>query len=225
MFDTEKKNLIVAATFLEAEKIINALPFEKKSKYLYVSPTLDVLITGIGMVNTAFIMGKEIRASSYKLIINIGIAGGFDYQRPLGALVEVQEETFIEMGAETDDFFLSLEHLNFPFYFNERENKIHYNTFYNPFPFTQLEKVKGITCNTIHSNEKQIERIKALWPCDIETMESGAFFRCALEFNIPFVAIRAISNYIEKRDKSKWQIHKALENLWEFTFEEFIYPS
>jgi futalosine hydrolase len=225
MSDTEKKNLIVVATFLEAEKIINSLPFEKKSKYLYESPKLDVLITGIGMVNTAFIMGKEISPSSYQLILNIGIAGSFDYERPLGVLVEVQEETFIEMGAETDDSFLSLEHLGFPFYFNEREHKIYHNTFYNPRPLTQLEKVKGITCNTVHSAEKQIEKIKALWACDIETMESGAFFRCALEFNIPFVAIRAISNYIEKRDKSKWQTNKALENLWQFTFQEFIYPS
>jgi futalosine hydrolase len=177
------------------------------------------------MVNTAFIMGKEIRPGSYQLMLNIGIAGSFDYERPLGVLVEVQEETFIEMGAETDDFFLSLEHLGFPFYFNERENKVHYNTFSNPSPLTQLEKVKGVTCNTVHSVEKQIEKIKALWACDIETMESGAFFRCALEFNIPFVAIRAISNYIEKRDKSKWQVNKALENLWEFIFQEFIYLS
>jgi futalosine hydrolase len=34
-----------------------------------------------------------------------------------------------------------------------------------------------------------------------------------LQENIPFVQLRAVSNYVEIRDKSKWNIPLAVENL------------
>jgi futalosine hydrolase len=48
---------------------------------------------------------------------------------------------------------------------------------------------------------------------DIETMESAAFFYVCLQEKIPFLALRAISNKVEPRDKSKWNIPLAMQNL------------
>jgi futalosine hydrolase len=31
--------------------------------------------------------------------------------------------------------------------------------------------------------------------------------------NIPFIQIRALSNYIGERDKTKWKLHEAVANL------------
>jgi len=50
---------------------------------------------------------------------------------------------------------------------------------------------------------------------DIETMEGATFFYiCSME-NIPFLALRAISNRVEKRNRDNWNITLALKNLSE----------
>jgi futalosine hydrolase len=48
---------------------------------------------------------------------------------------------------------------------------------------------------------------------DIETMEGAAFFYVCSKENIPFLALRAVSNRVEPRDKAKWNIPLALKNL------------
>ena len=48
---------------------------------------------------------------------------------------------------------------------------------------------------------------------DIETMEGASFFYICARENIPFFAVRAISNRIETRNRDKWNIPLALEML------------
>ena len=43
-------------------------------------------------------------------------------------------------------------------------------------------------------------------------MEGAAFFAGCKRLD-NFTQIRAVSNYVEKRDKSKWNISLAIENL------------
>lgn len=47
----------------------------------------------------------------------------------------------------------------------------------------------------------------------IESMEGAALHYVCREFNIPFIQLRAISNYVGERDKSNWKIQEAIENL------------
>ena len=44
-------------------------------------------------------------------------------------------------------------------------------------------------------------------------MEGAAFHYVCLQENIPFVQLRAISNFVGERDKSKWLMKEAIENL------------
>ena len=48
---------------------------------------------------------------------------------------------------------------------------------------------------------------------DIETMEGAAFFYVCSREKIPFMALRAVSNIVEPRDREKWNIELALANL------------
>ena len=48
---------------------------------------------------------------------------------------------------------------------------------------------------------------------DVESMEGAAMHYVCLQEGISFVQIRAISNYVEPIDKSKWQMGKAIKNL------------
>jgi futalosine hydrolase len=47
----------------------------------------------------------------------------------------------------------------------------------------------------------------------IETMEGAAVFYVCLMEHIPFVQIRAISNYVGETNKNLWKIPLAVENL------------
>jgi len=50
-------------------------------------------------------------------------------------------------------------------------------------------------------------------------MEGAAFFYACLLSGVPFHEVRSISNFVEERDKSKWDIPLALANLNNVLFE------
>jgi futalosine hydrolase len=52
-------------------------------------------------------------------------------------------------------------------------------------------------------------------------MEGATFFYICSGEKIPFLAIRSISNRVEPRDKNKWNIPVALNNLSEKLIEFF----
>jgi futalosine hydrolase len=78
-----------------------------------------------------------------------------------------------------------------------------------------LKTVVAITVNTATGSEITRLRLKNKFNPDIETMEGAAFFYICIRERIPFLAIRAISNRVEPRDKRNWKINLALANLSE----------
>jgi futalosine hydrolase len=44
-------------------------------------------------------------------------------------------------------------------------------------------------------------------------MEGAAFFYICAREKIPFISLRAISNRVERRERNKWNIPLALDNL------------
>jgi futalosine hydrolase len=82
-----------------------------------------------------------------------------------------------------------------------------------PFDLKNIETASGITVDTASGEQSQIEKRIKMFDADIETMEGAAFFYVCLSEKIPFFEIRTISNYIEPRNKSKWNIPLAIENL------------
>lgn len=195
--------LIVAATPFEVEPLVN-----------HFGNKLEKLITGAGMVPTAFAMGRQLNPHKYDLVINLGIAGSFDREIPLGHVVEITEDTFSETGAENDEEFIPITTLGFG-----------ENTF---SPTTSLEsvcgglnltKAKAITVNTVHGNEESIKKVQARLNPQIESMEGAAFFYACRQFNIPCLQIRAVSNYVEKRNRDSWDIPLAIKNLNNFAIE------
>jgi futalosine hydrolase len=173
---------------------------------------IQVLITGVGMVNTAYMMGRYSN-NVYDLILNAGVGGAFDKTLEIGQLVEVAEDTLSELGAEDGDNFITYDQLHL--------GGTHiYNSFTNDeyLPINNLKKVKGVTVNTVHGNNASIEKIKKRHHPDVESMEGAAFLAsCGRAKH--YTQIRAISNYVEKRDKSKWNMPLAIKNLNEFLID------
>jgi len=200
--------LIVAATFFEVE----SLKLKVESEALNLQPlTSDFLITGAGMVATAFAMGKHLATHQYDLAINLGIAGSFSKDIALGDVVEIVEDTFAELGAEDDEDFITIDKLGF----GESSFRSTY-----PLPeYFNLRKANAITVNTVHGNEASIRKISNRINAEIESMEGAAFFYACREADLPCMQIRAVSNYVEKRDRDSWQIGLAIKNLDKFAAE------
>lgn len=207
--------LIVAATLPEVQPLIQHFDLQAVNTNNWQGKTdkdmIRLVLTGIGMTNTAYHLGKYLAQYRPEFAINMGIAGSFDTNIALGAVVEIIEDTFSEMGAENHEDFLTLFDLGFPL---SQIPSTYYNTFSNPAPSTSpYLKTSAITVNTVHGNAASIERCQQFWNKQIETMESAAFFQIMLEEGIPFAAFRGISNYVEPRNRANWQIGAAVKNV------------
>lgn len=200
-----EKVLIVAATYNELKT--SSIHFNWPRSNFFSNKNYDVLITGVGITATAFALGKYLNSSSYKMIINLGIAGSLDEQLPLGSLVRVNRDTFSDLGAEDGDNFLSLKELGF--------GEISYNSNFieTNEDLSALLVVDGITVNTVHGNKKSIELLKNRIHASTESMEGAAVFYAAAQYQLPVLQVRGISNYVEPRNRERWEINLAINNL------------
>ena len=208
--------LIVAATAPEIDKLTSDLRFADldcdqgthitpELKAAYNSHDISTLITGAGMVATAFAMGKYLAQNQYDLAINLGIAGSFDRGLALGDVVEITEDTLAELGAEDDEDFITIDKLGFG-------ESTFRSTYQLPETFG-LKKANAITVNTVHGNDASIKKLSGYIDAQIENMEGAAFFYACKQVGIPSLQIRAVSNYVEKRNRDAWQIGLAIKNL------------
>ena len=207
------KILIVSATKPEVQPLIDAMDevdsnFEQLLVCKYKKLEINVLITGVGMVATAYHTGKVLN-DTYDGAFNIGICGSYNRNLEMGAVVTIYEDTFSELGAEDGDDFLTLENLKLEGTTKITNHKLQISN----SVIELLPRVSGITVNTTHGNEETINKVFQKFHPMVESMEGAAFmFACENE-NIPYAQIRAISNYVEKRDRDAWNIPLAIENL------------
>lgn len=195
--------LLVAATEFEVKRVMDEIG-DQHSKL--TTHNLQLLITGVGMVATAFALGKHLANAEYDLAINLGIAGSFDRSIALGEIVEVVEDRFSELGAEDDEAFLTIDELGFG------ESIFKSSASVSDFGQT-LKKLKAITVNTVHGNETNIQKLTDRIDVQLESMEGAAFFYACKQAGVPCMQIRAVSNYVEKRNREAWQIGAAIKNL------------
>jgi futalosine hydrolase len=213
--------LIVAATQQEIEPLFQVSSFDPQAESQETSDLepqnqdLRILTTGVGMVATAFALGRHLATNTYDLAINLGIAGSFARSLDLGEVVEVTTDALAELGAEDDEAFLSIEQLGFG------ESTYNASTTLSGL-FSQngiagndllLKQTAGITVNTVHGNEQAIRKITGRVDVQIESMEGAAFFYACRKAGIPCLQIRAVSNYVEKRNRDSWKIGLAIKNL------------
>jgi futalosine hydrolase len=213
------KILYVTATRAEAETLsaINGMiPYP--GGFLYGKLEIKLLVAGIGAVTTAWSL-KRWLASNDKpdLAINGGIAGSYNDDINIGAVVMPVSDCFADSGIEDGENFLTLSEAGlikgdeFPFI----DGIMNADAIYCEKMKGILKPVKAITVNTGTGSEHTRSKLIKKFNPDIETMEGATFFYiCCLE-SIPFLALRAISNKVELRNKRNWNIPLALNNLSE----------
>ena len=73
--------------------------------------------------------------------------------------------------------------------------------------------MKSITVNKAHGSEERIAKTVDRFKPQVESMEGAAFFYACKIAKIPCLQIRAISNYVERRNKASWDISLAVQSL------------
>jgi len=204
--------LVVAATSFEVESLRSEVGNQNQESGIK-NQEINFLITGVGMVATAFALGKYLATNQYDLVINLGIAGSFDQDIALGEVVEIIDDHLSELGAEDDDVFLPMEALGFG------ESIFKNNTKLSSYINSDLRQVTAITVNTVHGHEPSIKRLTTRMHPQLESMEGAAFFYACKQAGVPCLQIRAVSNYVEKRNRDAWQIGLAIKNLNNFAVE------
>lgn len=174
---------------------------------------VKTLITGVGMTQTAFALGQVFARHAFDLAINAGVAGAFRRNLKIGDVVNVTTEIFGDVGVEeSDGKFTDIHELGLiepdqpPFKNGELKNP-------QSDDFNFLTKCKGLTVNKVHGTESSIQAVSKKYDVEVESMEGAAFFLACLSAKINFLELRAISNYVEPRNREAWDIPLAIKNL------------
>jgi futalosine hydrolase len=213
------KILYVTATSAEAESLRNIRGIETIPEgYRLGKCEIALLITGVGSIATAWAMKQWISVNERPyLVINGGIAGSYNEEIKIGDVVMPVTDLFADAGIEDGDSFLTMSEAGmagsneFPF----REGLLPCDSSFVRQLKSFLKPVKAITVNCATGSEATTIRLQEKYNPDIETMEGATFFYICARENIPFLALRSISNMVGPRNKDNWDIRLALDNLSE----------
>jgi futalosine hydrolase len=187
-----------------------------KDKFISGSLEIELMVGGVGAISTAWNFSQWLAINKKPdLAINAGIAGSYREEYPVGSVVMPVTDCFADAGIEDGDKFITLYEAGlagkdeFPF----RNGLLQSENRYCEELSEILNTVDAITVNTATGSEKTKKRLIRKFNPGIETMEGAAFFYICARERIPFVAIRSVSNMVERRDRDKWNIPLAIDNM------------
>lgn len=178
-------------------------------------PDIRFLVTGVGIAATAARLSAVLSTHSFRRVVNIGLCGSFLPEFPPGCVVQVVREEFADLGAQDHEDFIDAFQLGLT---GRDEFPFHKGFLVGPsgsdLPLP-LPKVSGCTVNCVHGHGPSIEKFRQRSDAMVESMEGAAvFYSCCLA-SVPCVQIRAVSNFVEPRNRAAWRVEVALSALWQ----------
>ncbi len=215
------KILLLAATDFEIAPFVAAL--SAKNQVVKKKYDIHICIAGIGQLQTTFALTKALLQSDFDLVIQAGVAGAFSRDLNLGDLALVETEILADLrvqnkdGSTSDFFEINLMDENdFPFkdgkLWSKNDSIIQFD----------LPVTKSLTINTVHGNKNAIDSISTIYDAEIENMEGAAAFYTCAQLGINCVQVRAISNYVEPRNRAAWNMPLAIKNLNNYLIYELL---
>ena len=220
--------LLVAATEAEISPFLSYLRqnwvTKDQKSFTKNDKRIDVLVTGVGMLSTTYTLTKHLLSTSHKynLILQAGIGGSYDRSFTLDSLVQIESERIGDLGAEDhyqfhDVFDLGLSNPNaFPFEDGKLTNPVQ-----GLATEINLPKVTSLTVNSTTGSSFTADSRWEKYGCTMESMEGAALHYVCLSENLPFAQVRAVSNYVEARNRAAWNIGGAIKALNEW-LKEFL---
>jgi len=178
---------------------------------------------GIGKANAAATTAVALERYSPHGVICFGSAGAYrDSGLQIGDLVLPQTEIMADEGVACRGHFLDFEALGFPSVERPVER-------FNRFPapeklHTPAARLLSSTTTRLAANFSQGQcltvsscsgtgemgdRLAQHWQGVCENMEGAAVAQVCSAWDVPWLEVRAISNLVEDRDTSRWDLAKA----------------
>ncbi len=187
---------------------------EEGNALVFPRTRVEVCFTGVGLVATAFALGKRLGSGPViGPIVQAGVGGALDRSLALGEVVRITSERFADLGAEDPaGQHLSLSDIGLPpgppF---DAEEVLRLPPGYARLPFRECQ---GYSVNRVSGSEPSISVLRRRLPyAQVESMEGAAFFYACLSAGLEPVQLRAISNYVEARNRENWRMADAIKAL------------
>jgi futalosine hydrolase len=209
--------------------IISATPFEVAGVQAYLDACgkpdemgwyscghwkIRMVCTGIGLVATTYNLTRMVMQERPDFVLQLGIAGVLEPSIPLGTTVWVKDDLIADLGArDQEGNLLNLLAMGLS---DSSAVLLKSNPIQELIPqIDRLPKALGLSVNQITGNpdDATVHIQQMVYDCHIESMEGAAMHYVCNELDIANLQIRSISNYIEPRDKSHWQMKDAIDNL------------
>jgi futalosine hydrolase len=202
--------LLVAATNFEIQPAINYLAARD---CVIGKHEIEILIAGIGSMSTTYWLTKSIDKRRPDYLVQAGVGGSYSDNYLPGSVVLVNEEVTGDLGVEENGNFKDLFDMGLP----QITTPYTGNSLVNPDAASwqrfNLPVVKAATINEITTRPQRIQQLQQKYQPVVESMEGAAFHYAALSEKIPFIQLRAISNKVGERDKTKWKMKEAIQLL------------
>jgi len=201
--------LIVAATEKEMMPIRQALGQRAE---------ITCLQAGIGPLETCLQLTRFFadNGNRVSLVLNIGIAGAFHDSGPqLLDLCLAEREIVGDFGICSRDEIIRFDRSDHqpPIEFDLR----------NAYFERAAVKLEGhgipycqgtfVTVNCTSGTSERGRYLKEKYQALCENMEGAAVARVCMEFGLPLLEIRCISNMVEDRDVLKWRLAETIEKM------------
>ena len=213
------KILILSATQQEIKPLVGKFKLKNQpepyfGRYMFENHSIDVIITGIGSISTAYMLMKFVTDEVYDFVIQVGIAGSYNKKLHIGSVVHVLNEQFADLGVEVKNKFVTLfeEGIYSPDKFPYSGGKLVNPVGFNSEIVKDIPCVSGITVNSVSGSNETISLYRDKFKPDIESMEGAAFFYICLMEDIPFLELRGISNFVEERNRKLWDVELAVNS-------------
>lgn len=186
-------------------------------------------VTGVGKVNAACAATLLAERFAPRLLINTGCGGACAASGlSVGDLAIASSECFPEEGVETPQGWRGLELIGIPV-FEGRGLRI-----FNELPLDPLLAEEALTLarrqgfqaavgpfhtvSTCSGTSLRGEELLRRYPGICENMEGAALAQVALIHDIAFLEVRGISNLVEDRELSGWDLRRAVSEAQRFVF-------
>ena len=177
---------------------------------------VDFLNTGVGPVNAAYSLTRYLsqKGKSVEGVINFGVTGA--YLKTGLNLLDIclaEKEILADLGI---CFAESVAPLGEESLRIQREFDLQ-NTLFkkagrflksNDMPFKQGSFV---TVNCVSGTQSRGDMLKETYQALCENMEGAAIARVCSGFGVECLEVRSVSNMVEDRDPSRWQLPEACE--------------
>ena len=188
--------------------------------------SVAIATTGIGKANTAAATALLIQQFHPDILVMVGCGGAFkNSSLQLGDLAFADEEIYADEGVTSPQGFLDMAQLDLPLatvddhaYFNRLP--VDLVTAQRACKLLKISLTQGQNCqlgpfltvsNCSGTDSLGLNRHERYQPI-IENMEGAAAAHQCLLARTPFMELRSVSNFVEDRDFSQWNLPQAMDN-------------